>query len=259
MHPLETHILVLGSGTAQPSVDRASPAFILRCRGETTLIDLGPGTLRQLARAGIHHSAVDQILVSHFHPDHTADLIHFLFATRHPPVLAARTPFRIAGPVGLSSLLDALKQAYGRWIDIPGDILSVLEWPLAEAGPRALGALTVRARRMPHTEQSLAYRIETPGGRTVVYSGDTGPSDELIDLAKKCDLLILECSFPEERGVENHLSPKQAGEVASAAEPGKLLLVHFYPEVLAVDIAARCRKAYGGELVLARDLMAVRV
>jgi len=259
MHPLEPHIVVLGSGTGQPLAHRACPALILRCRGEITLIDPGPGTLRQLARAGIHHSAVDQVLVSHFHPDHTADLIHFLFATRHPPVLAARTPFRIAGPEGLRSFMEALKQAYGRWIDIPRDLMTLMEWPLDQEGPRPLGNLTVLTRPVPHTEQSLAYRIETPGGRTVVYSGDTGPGAGLIDLAKGCDLLILECSFPEGMQGDRHLSPERAGEAAAAAEPGKLLLVHFYPEVLAVDIAAGCRKAYRGELVLARDLMAVRV
>ena len=259
MHPLEPHIVVLGSGTGQPSVDRAGPGLILRCRGEITLIDPGPGALRQLARAGVHHGAVDQVLVTHFHPDHTADLIPFLFATRYPPVLDARTPFRIAGPEGLFSLMRALKQAYGRWIDIPGDRMTLLEWPLEQGGPRPLGSLSVRTRPVPHTEQSLAYRIETPGGRTVVYSGDTGPGDGLIDLAKRCDLLILECSFPEGMQAEHHLSPEQAGEMAAAAGPGKLLLVHFYPEVLAVDIAAGCRKAYKGELVLARDLLTVRV
>jgi ribonuclease BN (tRNA processing enzyme) len=232
---------------------------MLRCGGEITLVDPGPGTLRQLARAGVHHTAVNQVLVSHFHPDHSADLIHFLFATRHPPLLAARAPFRIAGPEGLSCLLDALKQAWGRWLDIPGEVMTLLEWPLDEEGPRPLGGLTVSTRRVPHTEQSLAYRIETPGGRSLVYSGDTGPSEGLIDLAKGCDLLILECSFPEEQRVPNHLGPEQAGEAAAAAGPGKLLLLHFYPEVLAVDIAARCRRTYKGELVLARDLMAVRV
>jgi ribonuclease BN (tRNA processing enzyme) len=137
--------------------------------------------------------------------------------------------------------------------------MTLLEWPLDEEGPQPLGSLTLRARRVPHTERSLAYRIETPGGRTLVYSGDTGPSEALIELAKGCDLLILECSFPKEQEAHNHLSPEQAGEVAAAADPGKLLLLHFYPEVLAVDIPARCRRAYRGPLVLARDLMTVRV
>lgn len=257
MHPLSPYILVLGSGTSQPSVDRASPAFILRCGGEITLIDLGPGSLRQLARAGIHHSAVDQVLISHFHPDHTADLIHFLFATRHPPVLASRTPFRVAGPKGLSLLLSAFRQAYGRWVDIPGDIMSLLEWPLDETAALPLGSLSVQARQVSHTEHSLAYRIETPNARTVVYSGDTGPCDALIELAKHCHLLILECSFPEEQEAEGHLTPAQAGEIASEAAVDKLLLVHFYPQVLAVDIAARCRRSYKGDLVLGRDLLAV--
>lgn len=259
IRPTDPHLLILGSGTSHPSVDRASPALLLRCGGENTLIDIGPGTLRQLARAGIHHSSIDRIMISHFHPDHTADLIHFLFATRHPQVAATRMPFLIAGPKGLASFLDRLEKAYGKWILTPPGMMSVLEFSGEEPAPRKLGNIRVRTQKVSHTNDSLAYRIEVPGGGTVVCSGDTGPCDELIDFARGCDLLILECSFPEEFESEGHLTPSSAGELAASADAAKLLLVHFYPEVLSVDIASRCRSAFKGDLIIGRDMLAVRI
>ncbi|MBW2000171.1 MAG: hypothetical protein JRJ29_19705, partial [Deltaproteobacteria bacterium] len=113
----------------------------------------------------------------------------------------------------------------------------------------------VRAAHTLHTPQSLAYRVEKAGGKTLVYSGDTSCCDEIILLAKGCDLLILECSFPDGQAVEGHLTPSEAGRIAQSAGARKLLLLHFYPEILETDIAGSCRKTYQGELVLGRDLM----
>ena len=78
-------LIVLGSGTGIPLSYRASPALAMIGYDNPVLFDMGPGTLRQLARIGINHDKIEQIFISHFHPDHTADLIHFLFATRNPP------------------------------------------------------------------------------------------------------------------------------------------------------------------------------
>ena len=66
---------------------------------------------------------------------------------------------------------------------------------------------------------------------------------------------ILDCSFPDGDEVEGHLTPSQAGKIASLAGVNKLLLVHFYPEVLATDIAKQCRRTYAGELILGSDLL----
>ena len=90
---------------------------------------------------------------------------------------------------------------------------------------------------------------------SLVYSGDTGFCDEIVSLADGTDLLILECSFPDDMKIEGHLTPSQAGRIASLAGVKKLLLTHFYSECLATDITTQCRKTYGGELVLARDLL----
>ena len=77
-------VTILGSGTSVPLADRASPSVAIFIDSRFILMDIGPGAIRQLAIAGLEYQDIDYILISHFHPDHTADLIHFFFATRYP-------------------------------------------------------------------------------------------------------------------------------------------------------------------------------
>ncbi len=257
MHQQECHITVLGSGTAQPLPDRGSPCLLLEQAGRITLLDLGPGALRQLIRVGIPHWAVDQVLVTHFHPDHTGDLVHLLFATRRPEIMSARKPLRLSGPPGFRELIRRLEEVWEPWLTLPEEILTVDELSPDQARAGGMGDHPAGAAWTGHTDSSLAYRLECPSGGSVVYSGDTGSSQDLISLAKNCDLLILECSFPDGGEVAGHLTPASAGELAAAAEARKLLLLHFYPEVLATDIAGACRRAFKGELILGRDLLRI--
>ncbi|MBW2028663.1 MAG: MBL fold metallo-hydrolase [Deltaproteobacteria bacterium] len=248
-------LIILGTGTGNPSIDRASPSLLLYARSEITVLDMGPGTMRQLSRVGINHERIAQVFITHFHPDHTADLIHFLFATKDPSTLENRRPFTITGPQGLGTFIEALQRAYGKWIDVPSSIMLIEEMSIDTPEERHYKNFRVYARHTRHTPHSLAYRIEGPRGQTFVYSGDTEFCDELVSLAQDCDLLILECSFPDDQPVEGHMTPSEAGRVATLAGARKLLLVHFYPEALATDIANSCRKTYTGELILGRDLM----
>jgi len=110
-----------------------------------------------------------------------------------------------------------------------------------------------------HTAQSIGFRIEDNSGNIVVYSGDTGYCEGLVDLARGAGLLILESSFPDGQGVEGHLTPSQAGEIATSSGAKRLVLTHFYPECLRSDIEGQCRKTYQGELILATDLLHVSV
>ncbi len=112
---------------------------------------------------------------------------------------------------------------------------------------------------MMHSKNSIGYRVENRRGKSLVYAGDTGFCREIIDLAAGADLLILEASFPDGEEGEGHLTPSLAGRIAGLAKVKKLLLIHFYPEVLGTDIAGDCRKAYEGELILGRDLLHVSV
>jgi ribonuclease BN (tRNA processing enzyme) len=253
------HLIILGSGTGIPLADRASPALVLTSMDRPILFDMGPGTLRQLARIGIPHERIGRVFITHFHPDHTADLVHFLFATRNPPVLRKRAPFTLVGPRGFVAFLEGLQSAYGDWIRISDQIMKAQELDTGHEDQRTYHGFHVLSRPTPHTTHSLAYRVTSSSGRSFVYTGDTGFAPELADFARDCDLLITEASCPEGQEVEGHLTPSQAGRIAALAGARKLVLIHFYPEVLRTDIVSQCRRTFDGEIVLGSDRLHLTV
>jgi ribonuclease BN (tRNA processing enzyme) len=252
-------MILLGSGTTIPLIYRASPSFVLMVNANPILFDMGPGTLRQLARAGICHEKIGQIFITHFHPDHTADLIHLLFAARIPSILKRRTPFAIAGPHGIKAFIKRLQETYADWLSLPSEIMRVHELDVGIDVIRKYPGFKITALPTKHTPESIAYRVNDTSGKSMAYSGDTGFCIEMVELAKGVDLLILECSFPDGQEKEGHLTPSQAGRIASLAGAKRLLLTHFYPECLATDIAAQCRKTYTGELILGSDLLHISI
>ena len=252
-------LIILGSGTSVPLTYRASPSIVLIKNDRCILFDIGPGTLRQLAKIGYDHHQIDQIFLSHFHPDHTADLIHFLFATRYPADLKKRDPFTITGPKGLREFLTNLQTAYSKWLDVPPEIMLLEELDNQSPDQKIYNDLNISTQPVKHTERSLAYRVEMENSKNFVYSGDTDYCEEIITISKKSDLLILESAFPEGQKTKGHLTPSLAGKIASLAGVKKLLLVHFYPATLASNITDDCRKTYAGELILARDLLSVSI
>ena len=112
---------------------------------------------------------------------------------------------------------------------------------------------------MNHREESLAYRIIDSNGKSIVYSGDTDTTENLVSLAAQADLLICESAMPDTLKVPGHLTPSLAGDIAARAHVKKLVLTHLYPECNQFDIAAQCRKTYQGPLVIAEDLMRIEV
>jgi len=255
----EMKLIILGSGTAIPLADRASPCLALTVEGSLLLLDMGPGSLRQMTTAGLDHKKIERIFITHFHPDHTADLIHFLFATKNPSILEKRSPFTVTGPAGLRGLMEAIQEVYHPWLDLPPELMKVEELNSGARIERDYGNFRLSARKTEHTPQSLAYRLESRQGKSLVYSGDTGLCKGIMEIAREADLLVLECSFPDGQGVEGHLTPSEAGLIAREARARRLLLTHFYPECLRTDIMAQCRKAYRGEIILGRDFLEVTV
>lgn len=254
------HIMILGSGTAIPKADRGSPSVALFLdRDPPVLVDMGPGTLRQLTLAGIDYEKVSHIFLTHFHPDHTLDLAHFLFASKNPSVLERRRPFVLSGPTGLQEFLRAFEAPYGSWLTLPPRLMAVEEFETRGPFERDYGLFRVRSLPVQHTPNSLAYRFEAENGKSVVISGDTGFCEEMVDLAMDADLLILECAFPEGEGMEGHLTPSEAGRIATLARVPRLVLTHFYPQILMRGMAQDCRRTYHRELILAEDLLRIRV
>jgi len=119
-------------------------------------------------------------------------------------------------------------------------LLEIEELDTGALEERSYENFRISTQPVKHTPHSLAYRVDTPQGRSFVYSGDTGFCDEVIHLARDTDLLILECSSPVGQELEGHLTPSLAGRIARQSGAKKLVLLHFYPEVL-VGVGARLR------------------
>ncbi len=249
-------IYIIGSGTCIPSLSRASPALAIKIDDKNLLIDSGSGTLRQLLKVGISYDQIDYILYSHFHPDHMGDLIHFLFASKYAPSYQREDPFFIIAPKGFQEFYKKLKSVYMKWITPKKGLMKIIEMDIASLDVRKFTNFTLRTSPVKHTKHSIAFRIEAHGC-VVVYSGDSDYCDSLIRLAKDADVLICECSFPDEMKIEGHMTPSTTGTVAALSGCKKLILTHFYPVCNKYDIYGQCRKKYKGKLIIAKDLMKI--
>jgi ribonuclease BN (tRNA processing enzyme) len=252
-------LIFLGTGTGVPSAERASPAVLLKLPEVNLLIDIGPGTLRQLAKISVSVTEIDTILLTHLHPDHSADLAPFLFASKYPPYLLNRRPFHLFSGEDFNAFHTGLRNLYGQWIELPPGLLRVVPLPQDRPWEKRYPDFSLRSSPLPHASSSLGYRITLPDGKVLVFSGDSDYSTSLVELAQKADLLVCECSFPEEEKVTGHLIPSLAGRIAREAGIGQLILTHFYPECRGRDLLGPCAREYGGPILLAEDLQTVQV
>jgi ribonuclease BN (tRNA processing enzyme) len=242
-----------------PSLKRSSCSVLIEVAQALLLFDSGAGTIRRLLEAGFTIDKLSYIFYSHVHPDHTGELVPFLFATKYPETYRRRKPFTIVAAMGFVDFYEKLKFAYGEWIELAPGLLRILELDTSRADHLDCGLFDVDSLPMDHTDMSLAYRITGSDGKSIVYSGDTGLCDNLVTLAKGVDVLICESALPDEMRVPGHLTPSLAGRIATQAGVKKLVLTHFYPECDAVNVSEQCRKTYLGPLVLAQDLMEIQL
>lgn len=248
--------IILGSGTAVPHPRRGSAGCLLRGGGVTLLIDTGLGTLQKLARLGVSPAEPDAVAYTHLHLDHTAELAPMLFALKNVGIGRSK-PLTLFGGPGFRDFLARLVRMYEPWLEPQGFPLAALEVP---DGSVPLGPWRLSAVPVLHTPSSVAWRVEDPAtGRIVAFSGDTDMCRGLVDAARNADVAVFECSFPNERKMEGHLTPAEAGRAASLAGVRRLVLTHFYPAAEEADVAAQCRKEFPGEIVLAEDLMRIAV
>ena len=252
-------ITILGSGTCVPSLERSACSVMLRIGRSIIVIDTGTGTTRRLLQAGQSIFDITHVFYSHLHPDHSAELVPLLFSTRYPDVRQRKFPLTLVAGSGFKSHYKKLKAAYGHWIELPSEILSIIELNTEGSDSAHFTDFQVTSIPVEHNPESLAYRFSGPQGGSVVYSGDTDYSENLIQLARDADVLICEAALPDDMKVEGHLTPSQAGDIASRARVSKLVLTHFYPECDQTDIVSQCRKSYSGPLILARDLLTIPI
>ncbi len=246
-------IRILGSGSLDPRPDRGTAGTVLSSEGSNILVDSGSGTLYRLLKAGLTYNDLDLLCYTHCHIDHFSDFPVFLFTSKYgiPP---RATDLTVLGGQGFQRIYEKIKDIFGKTVESDLFDVEIVEMPdLEKAGFR------IRSCKIDHSPESVAFRFTVTGGSSVVISGDTDYSADLVRLAEKCDVLITECSYPDGMKVEGHLTPSYAGRMAREAGAKRLVLTHLYPPTETADLVAQAGKEFDGTVTIAEDGMEITV
>lgn len=237
-------LTVLGCAGSFPSGDSPASGYLVEHDGHRIVLDLGSGAFGALQRHADPY-AIDAVLLSHLHPDHCADLTGYYVARRYRPE-GAPQPLPVHGPPGSA---ERFAQMYG-----PREPAGMHEDFLFQQHQEAydVGPFRISVARVAHPVTAYALRVEA-GGKALVYSGDTGPTDALVALARGADLALFEASFRD--GDDNppgiHLTAGEAAALANAAGVRRLVLTHLVAWNDREESRASAAAAYDGDLQLA--------
>jgi ribonuclease BN (tRNA processing enzyme) len=221
--------------------------------GVRILLDLGNGSLGALQKFTDIY-AIDAVLLSHLHVDHCIDLCSYYVARKYrPDGPAHRIP--VFGPRGTAARMAA---AYGL-PETPG-MHDEFNFTRHVPDATAIGPFTVTTARVAHPVETYAMRVEADG-RCLVFSGDTGPTPALVELARGADLALFEASFVErpDNPVDLHMTGRQAAEHAAAAGVQRLVLTHLVAWNDTEQVRAEAAAGFDGELLVAEAGMVLEV
>jgi len=295
-------VVLLGTAAALADPDRNHTSILLSVKDRLYLLDCGHGATRQMMRAGFDPVDVGTIFFTHLHLDHIAD---FPFLVLSSWIFGRRDPAVVLGPPGTREFSGHLFQngAFRKDIEARAQYpqrqknIGVLSPEIREYQSGVIfedDLVRVSACHVEHIPREItpcfALRLDTPDGKSLVFSGDTAPTEALIALARDCDLLIHECTFPQKAidfrskagiGTWAHTSPFDLGKIATAANVRSLVATHFGhfdttnpvlrkhlsrhmpielvgPEFMA-DVIGDIRRNYQGPLQMAHDLMKIEL
>jgi ribonuclease BN (tRNA processing enzyme) len=221
---MEMNLRVVGCSPAWPNPGGAQSGYLVEADGRRVLLDCGAGVLAKL-REHEDWPRVDAICITHFHLDHWGDLVPWVWALSFGPASELATP-ELWVPPGGRTVLREIGQRLG-FPDMFEKAFRISEY---EAGTEFEAAgFRVSPRRVLHYDLlAFGFRVSS-NGKTIAYSGDSGPSDQLVELARDADLFICEATLLEpnpEGGTRGHLAAAEAKEAFDAAGAKRLLLTH---------------------------------
>ncbi|HKM75172.1 MAG TPA: MBL fold metallo-hydrolase [Candidatus Bathyarchaeia archaeon] len=259
--------VILGSGASWPDPTRSSPSQVIEVNDEPLLIDCGPGTGTNIMRAGFHPTKISRIFLTHLHIDHTLEFPSLVFSS----YLAGKNDrTHLYGPPGTVNFSTSL---FEKVYPYAPEIIRIirkegLDLDVHDTTERLVchsEKYHVFMARVEHgKDPANAYRIESEEG-TVVISGDTRPCKSLAELAEDADLLIHECSFPEDMSemarITNHSIPSEVGAIANQAGVRKLVLTHLFPlcNGREDEIVKSIKNRFTGEVIVGHDLLEIEL
>jgi ribonuclease BN (tRNA processing enzyme) len=274
-------LVVLGSGGGPRSLGRAGSSYVVVVGGTPrVLIDVGPGTFLRLGEMELDLRALDLVLLTHLHIDHTGDLPGFILAR----AVTAEGPmtFRVAGPAGAglypgtTQFVARLFGDKGAFAYAPAFTQGALRFDVDELPPDPpsearlmldADGLRVSAIAVDHGDvPAMAYRIEHAGSSLVITGDLASKNDNIPTLAAGADLLVYDTAVMDPPGstealYELHTTPKRIGEVAAHAGVKSLLLSHLTGRVVdhSDEVMRSVQAGFNGEARYAHDCMSLEV
>ncbi|MEO7769178.1 MAG: MBL fold metallo-hydrolase [Ferruginibacter sp.] len=269
-------VTLLGTGTPQPIMERFGPSILVQAGNKTLLFDAGRGCLQRLRQLNLGYDTIDALFFTHLHSDHIVGLpdlwlTGWLLSLR-------KTPLLVFGPQGSKQMTDYLQKAYAFDINIrieddkaPFDGSKLLTTDIKEGVIYEKSGVKVIAFLVDHYPivPAFGYRIEY-GGHSVVLSGDTRYSENLIKFAKGTDLIVHEVAIapdtlsksdPKYHILAHHTTPEQASKIFNIVKPKLAVYCHIvrlYGHTIE-EISKRTKANYLDPFVIGEDLMSFTV
>jgi ribonuclease Z len=279
--PSGTTVVMLGTGMPRPDPECFGPATAVVHDGRVFLFDAGAGVMRRMAAAGLSIRGPEAVFITHLHSDHTLGYPDLILTTW---VMGRRTPLQAYGPVGLKKMTKHILAAWDEDIHVriegleqqttAGYKVAVHEFDVSDpAGGVVYDKDGVRITAIPVIhgcwKQAYGFRIDTPD-RSIVISGDTVPTNTILEAARGVDVLVHEV-YPVSQVApelriggdvwpsymrEFHTSDIELGMLAGEAQPKLLVLHHIVRHEADDDELLESIRAGGfeGEVVVAKDL-----
>jgi ribonuclease Z len=275
----EIKVTLLGTGTPVPAMNRFGPSILVEAGKQKFLFDAGRGAMQRLTQLKVRWQDIDGVFLTHLHSDHVVGfpdlwLTGWLVGPGRDRVL------HVWGPRGTKKMMSYLEQAYEFDIRIrlyddraAPDGVVILAEDFDEGIVFEKDGLKVTAFEVDHfpIKPAFGYRIDYKG-RSVVLSGDTRISENLIRHAQGVDLLVHEVASPEsfqragtspdraKSVIAHHVTPEQAGEVFARTKPRLAVYSHIVqPDAAEQELIPPTRKAYSGPVEVGEDLMVIEI
>lgn len=219
-------LTILGCGRYNVTSNYNAVGNLVQTAQTNILLDFGRGCLRQLSELGLSLKDIDVIFLSHFHPDHTADLLpamqQFIVERKKGQTDHA---LQFVGPPGLAVWMQRLlDMMYEPTADL--QIIDQSQLHEGEDMNLTIGDVTIKTALMRHVIPDLGIRLEA-GDKSLFYSGDTGACPAVVTLGHDVDMMVLECSDAPGVTTEYHLNPEACAQLAVEAGAIQYILTHY--------------------------------
>ena len=242
-------LTILWSWTCVPSLDRSASASFLNIWNLNILIDCWTWTLHQLLRAGIDYKEIDVIFVTHFHPDHVSELNPILQALSWTPWFNRNKKLTLIWPQGFKDFCSQQVHSKTRLNTFDVEIREISEWVLFDW-------LQVSYIKTIHSPESIAYRF-THVNKSIVFTWDCDYNETIVEFSREADILLIECSFPNNMKVAWHLVSNECWIIGKKANVWKMILNHLYP--IEQDTRLDEAKKIFPNTILAEDLLKINL